>query len=144
MDRGAKESDTTERLHFLSFLTLFFSETIWMYNLEASSFNINIFGEYFQITFGLPRWQSGESFCQCWRCGFDPWVRQICWRRKWQSTPVFFPGKFHGQRSLVGYSARSCKELDMAEWLKTHTRLIQNSFFSVAGEKFGHNMTHNN
>ena len=23
---------------------------------------------------------------------------------KWQSTPVFLPGKFHGQRILVGYS----------------------------------------
>ena len=26
------------------------------------------------------------------------------WRRKWQPTPVFFPGKSHGQRSLEGYS----------------------------------------
>ena len=26
------------------------------------------------------------------------------WRRKWQSTPVFLPGKFHGWISLVGYS----------------------------------------
>ena len=26
------------------------------------------------------------------------------WRRKWQSTPVFLPGNFHGQKSLVGYS----------------------------------------
>ena len=31
------------------------------------------------------------------------------WRRKWQPTPVFLPGKFHGQRSLVGYSPWSCK-----------------------------------
>jgi len=36
--------------------------------------------------------------------GFDPWVRKISWRRKWQSTPVFSPGESHGQRSLVGYS----------------------------------------
>ena len=28
-------------------------------------------------------------------------------------TPVFLPGKFHGQRSLVGYSPWGCKELDM-------------------------------
>ena len=28
----------------------------------------------------------------------------IPWRRKWQPTPVFLPGKFHGQRSLMGYS----------------------------------------
>ena len=36
--------------------------------------------------------------------GFDPWVRKVPWRRKWQPTPVFLPGKPHGQRSLVGYS----------------------------------------
>ena len=37
------------------------------------------------------------------------------WRREWQSTPVFLPGKFHGQRSLAGYSALGRKELDMTE-----------------------------
>ena len=35
---------------------------------------------------------------------FDPWVGKIPWRRKWQPTPVFLPGRSHGQRSLVGYS----------------------------------------
>ena len=34
--------------------------------------------------------------------GFNPWVRKIPWSRKQQPTPVFLPGKFHGQRSLVG------------------------------------------
>ena len=29
----------------------------------------------------------------------------VLWGRKWQPTPVFLPGKFHGQRSLVGYSS---------------------------------------
>ena len=38
------------------------------------------------------------------RCGFDPWVGKICWRRKWQSTPEFLPGKSQGQRRLVDYS----------------------------------------
>ena len=37
------------------------------------------------------------------RCRFDPWVGKILWRRKWQSTPVFLPGKSHRQRSLAGY-----------------------------------------
>ena len=32
------------------------------------------------------------------RDGFDPWVGMILWRRKWQPTPVFLPGKSHGQR----------------------------------------------
>ena len=50
-------------------------------------------------------WLSGkESTCQSRRYGFDPWVGKIPWRRKWQPTPVFLPGKFHGQTSLVGYS----------------------------------------
>ena len=35
---------------------------------------------------------------------FDSWVRKNPWRRKWQPTLVFFPGKSHGQRRLVGYS----------------------------------------
>ena len=35
---------------------------------------------------------------------FDPWVRKIPWRRKWQPTSVFLPGKFHEQRRLAGYS----------------------------------------
>ena len=33
--------------------------------------------------------------------GFDPWVRKILWRRKWQPIPVFLLGKSHGQRSLA-------------------------------------------
>jgi len=39
------------------------------------------------------------------------------WRRKWQPTPVLLPGKFHGWRSLVGYSPWGYKELDMTEQL---------------------------
>ena len=43
------------------------------------------------------------------RCKFDPWVRKIPWRRKWQPAPVFLPGKFHVQRSLAGYSLNGHK-----------------------------------
>ena len=56
---------------------------------------------------------SEESACQFRRCRFDPWIGKIPLRRKWQPTPVFLPGKSHGQRSLVGYSPWGCKELDM-------------------------------
>ena len=31
---------------------------------------------------------------------FAPWVGKFPWRRKWQPTPVFLPGKSHCQRSL--------------------------------------------
>ena len=44
--------------------------------------------------------------CQCKRhkrLGLSPWVETISWRKAWQSTPVFQPGKSHAQRSLAGY-----------------------------------------
>ena len=34
------------------------------------------------------------------------------WSRKWKPTPVFLPGKFHGQGSLEGYGSWGHKELD--------------------------------
>ena len=56
---------------------------------------------------------SKESASNGRRTGFDPWVGKIPWRREWQPTPVFLPGKFHGQRSLAGYSPWYHKELNM-------------------------------
>ena len=53
------------------------------------------------------------------RPGFDPPVRMIPWRRYWQPTPVFLPGKFHGQRNLAVYSPWGHKESDMTERLNT-------------------------
>ena len=62
-----------------------------------------------------------ESACNTdRRCGFDPGVGKISWRRKWQPTSVFLPGKSHGQRSLVGYRPWGHKELDVTEWLSMH------------------------
>ena len=73
----------------------------------------------------LPRWLSGKEFaCQCRRHRFEPWVRKIPWKRKWQPTPVFLSRKFHGQRCLAGYSPQGCKELDTTEQVRmppTHT-----------------------
>ena len=45
---------------------------------------------------------------------------KILWRKKWPLTPVFLPGKFHGQGSLLGYSPWGCKESDTTEWLNHH------------------------
>ena len=42
-------------------------------------------------------------------------IRENPLDRKWQLTPVFLPGRSHGQRSLEGYSSEGCKESDMAE-----------------------------
>ena len=72
----------------------------------------------------LPRWPTGkESTCQCRRCrrrGFDPWAGKIPWRRKCQLTPIFLPGRSHGQSSLEGYSPWGGKESDMTERLSTY------------------------
>ena len=54
--------------------------------------------------------QCKEFACQCRRLGFNPWVRKIPWRRKWKPTAVFLPEKFHGHRTLAGYSPWGCKE----------------------------------
>ena len=57
---------------------------------------------------------------EIWERGADPWVGKMPWRRKWQPTPVFLPGKSYGQRSPVGYIPKSSKKSDMTEWLSTH------------------------
>ena len=61
-----------------------------------------------------------EPACQCRRlkrCRLNPWVGKVPWRREWQPTPVFLPGKSHGQRSLAGYGiTKSWKQLS------THSR----------------------
>ena len=60
------------------------------------------------VTFRLARLHSSkESAWQCRSCrrlGFDPWVGKIPWRWEGLPSPVFWPGKFHGQRKLAGYS----------------------------------------
>ena len=75
---------------------------------------------------GFPGSAVKESTCQCSRherCRFSPWVGKVHWSRKWQPTLVFLPGKFHGQKSLEGYSPWSCKVSDMTERLGTHQPL---------------------
>ena len=58
----------------------------------------------------LPWWLSGkEPTCQFRRHGFQPWVRKISRRKKWQPTPVFLPGKSQGQRRLASYNSRGCQ-----------------------------------
>ena len=47
--------------------------------------------------------------------GSIPWVGKIPRRRAWEPTPGFLAGKFHGQRSLEGYSPEGHKESDTTE-----------------------------
>ena len=121
---GRKESDTTERLHFHFSLSCIgegngsplqcsclenprdrgawwasvygvIQSRTWLKRLSSSS---SI------VSYGLPSWLSDRICLQCRSHRFNPWVRKIRWNQ-WQPTPVFSPGKSHGQRSLVGYSA---------------------------------------
>ena len=58
---------------------------------------------------------AGDTKIQAQSLGWeDPWSRI------WQPAPVFLPGKFHGQRSLAGYSPRGPKESDTIEHTCTH------------------------
>ena len=111
----------------------FLTHNVWFQNFIASAFGIikkSIWYEYsfvkkiqiFVLSLDyetqLPWWLRQESIClQCGRPRFDCWVRKIPWRRKWQPTPVLLLGKYHGWRSLVGYSPWGHKELDKTEQL---------------------------
>ena len=59
-------------------------------------------------------------------CRFNPWVWKIPWRRAWQPTPVFLPGKSRGQRSPAGYSPWGDKELATTQATeRTHTLSLE-------------------
>ena len=64
-----------------------------------------LLGLSLNAAWGFPSDSDGKRIClQYRRPGFDLWVEKTPWRREWQPTPVFLPGEFQGQRSLVGYS----------------------------------------
>ena len=80
-------------------------------------------------------WLSGKEFaCQCRRCGFSPWVRKIPWRRKWQPTPVFLPGKSHGQRSLVDYK-RIATTRSQKSWTQLSNKTTATAAAAAAAAK---------
>ena len=78
---------------------------------------------------GLPAGTLGYSMAQNWaHAGSErrPHTSKIFslskhWRRKWQPTPIFLPGKSNGQKSLAGYHPGGCKELNMTEQTYMHT-----------------------
>ena len=91
------------------------------------------------IALGLSRWFGGkESACQfrrCRRLRFDPWVGKIPWRRAWQPTPVFLPGKSHGQRSLAGYSPWGCKRVGHGLATKQQHALLKRGCYVLYSAK---------
>ena len=91
--------------------------SIWT-SVLCSLFCFCVFSDISVGYWRLPWWLRWQRIClQRRRCGFNPWVRKIPWRREWLPTQVFLPGKSHTQRSLEGYSPWGCKESDTAERL---------------------------
>ena len=72
---------------------------------------------------GFPGGSDSKDCLECRKPGFDPWVGKIPWRRKWQSTPVFLPGKSRGQRSMAGPSPWGRKESDPSEYSSLETQI---------------------
>ena len=95
---------------------------------------------------GFPVGTSGkEPTCQCRRhkrCRFDPWVRKIPWRRKWQPTPLFLPKNPMDRgawRAMVygatnGWTEPKRLSTNGKRKLKRITRCIQLSCIGYIGE----------
>ena len=98
-------------------------------SFTLKSVAIRIINLLFVLIHRFPGGTSGkEPTCQCRRyerLGFDPWIRKIPWRRKWQPTPVFLPGESHGWRALVGYSPWGRKKSDTTERLHFTSPYLQ-------------------
>ena len=83
----------------------------WLkYSLSIISFMDNAFGIVFKKSFPYPRLSwfpltlSSRSFIVL----YFTIIYELLWRRQWHPTPILLPGKFHGQRSLVGCSPWGC------------------------------------
>ena len=62
-------------------------------------------------SYGEPSYSMGFSDSSVGKespAGQETWVGKILWRRKWQPTPVFLPGKSHRQKRLAGCSPWVC------------------------------------
>ena len=77
---------------------------LWTFRMFLISVSVVIIIFYLLLIWGLPGGSVVKNPPVNAKCGFDLWVGKIPWRRKWQPTPVFLPGKSYGQRSLAGYS----------------------------------------
>ena len=91
----------------MSLQTAGFSPFIWLNSISL-------------YTSGASGKESAYNTGDIMRRGFDPWVGKVPWRRKWQPTPVFSPGEWHGQKSLqsMGFQESDHK---WSDWACTHT-----------------------
>ena len=82
---------TSASLAFPLFIFRPASSRLLVFLLQQLNFNYPLLHDLM----GLPWWFKQWRICmQRRRPGFNPWVRKIPWRRKWQPTPVLLPGEF--------------------------------------------------
>ena len=127
---GSKESDRTKQLSFLLLLPWWLSwQRIPSCNAgdprsipglgrspgEGKKLSTPVFWPV-ELVHGVTKSQTGLSNFHFWR-------------RKWQPTPVFLPGKSRGWRSLVAYSPWGCKESDRTEWIHFHFFLYSTNIY---------------
>ena len=86
----------------------------WLKRLSSSSSRQSLPGD---ISGKEPAWQGRR----CKRCGFDPWVSNISWRRVCQPNPAFFPRESLGERNLAGYTVHGVAQSQtQLKWLSTY------------------------
>ena len=115
-ERDVRTGIISHRVHNISFLQIPFlclSQFSVLVLFPLPSFQVQCFPSFCSwLPFFFLRVLMTPSLLQFSIIIFDPCVGKIPWRRKWQPTPVFLPGAFYGQRSLVGYRPWDRKRVD--------------------------------
>ena len=114
--QAAKKDFTGNRRTFHTQIFLERRDSVSLWSLQVRAIQRNISHHFFTQEYKksqLPWWLSSkESACQFRKDKFNPWVRKIPWRKKWQPTPVSLLGISRGRRRLVGYSSWGHKQSD--------------------------------
>ena len=98
--------------------------------VKALSLNIN-----YPLKYGLPRRLSGkESIYECRRRRFDTCVAKIPWRRKWQATSVFLPGKIPWTEDPGRLQSMGSQESDMPQQLNCNNSNLYTKRLFLAQE----------
>ena len=104
------------------FLPVYCSNSFWprlddLFYVLYICLNLQNFRWQFTLL-GFPGGSDGkESTCNAGDSGSIPASGKIPWRREWKLTPIFLPGEFHGERSLVGCSPWGGKKSHRTKWL---------------------------
>ena len=61
----------------------------------------------------------------------DPWIGNIPWRKKWQLTPLFLPGKLYGRGAWRATVHGVAKESDTAKPETEHATSLRPSYYDL-------------